>query len=154
FKSHPKTQEAKVVKVKPFGQDNLPATWTRTDEWYNYKNIAEDINVLYNLDESSYEGGQNGENHPIVWYHEFDGGRSFYTGMGHTEESYADSLYLDQLLQGIKYAIGEDVTLDYSKATAKRAPEENRFTKTVLDFNLNEPTEIAVLPDNTILFIE
>ncbi len=154
FKSHPHIQEATVKKVKPFGPNTLPDNWARKDEWYNYKNISEEINVIYNLDESSYEGGQNGTSHPIAWYHEFDGGRSFYTGMGHTHESYSDSLYMQHVLQGIQYAIGESATLDYSKATAKVAPEDNRFTKTVLDFNLNEPTEMVVLKDSRIIFVE
>ena len=154
FKSHPKTQQATVKKVQSFGEDRIPESWTRTDEWYNYKSISPDIKVILNLDESSYEGGQNGDNHPIAWYHDFEGGRSFYTGMGHTKESYADSLYLDHLLQGIRYAIGKDVKLDYSKAKTKRAPDENRFTKTILDFNLDEPTEMAILPDGRVMFLE
>ncbi len=154
FKSHPKTQEATIRNVKPFGTNATPDSWTRTDEWYNYKKISPDINVILNLDESSYEGGENGESHPIAWYHEFEGGRSFYTGLGHTKESYTDSLFLDHLLQGINYALGEKRSLDYSKVRTKRAPEENRFTKTVLDFNLDEPTEMAVLPDGKIMFIE
>ncbi|MEJ7645498.1 MAG: ThuA domain-containing protein [Chryseolinea sp.] len=154
FKSHPKTQEASIKKVKDFGASKTPETWTRTDEWYNYKNISPAINVILNLDESTYEGGENGANHPIAWYHDFDGGRSFYTGLGHTKESYTDSLYLDHLLQGIQYALGENKSLDFTKAKAVRAPEENRFTKTVLDFNLDEPTEMAILPDGKILFIE
>ncbi|HKZ38051.1 MAG TPA: ThuA domain-containing protein, partial [Chryseolinea sp.] len=154
FKSHPKTQEAKFVKASDSDLvKNLPAEWIRTDELYNYKRISKDINVLYKLDESSYEGGENGDNHPIAWYHEFEGGRSFYTGMGHTPESYADSLFLDHLLQGVKYVIGGS-KLNYSNAKTVRAPEENRFSKTVLDFNLNEPTEMAILPDGRIIFLE
>lgn len=153
FSSHPKVQEATVKKVKPFGPNTLPDTWTKTDEWYNYKNINPNINVIYNLEETSYEGGTNGENHPIAWYHEYEGGRSFYTGLGHTNETYSDSLFLDHVLQGIQYAIGEH-KLDYNKVKSKRMPEENRFTKTVLDFNLNEPTEMTILPDGKILFAE
>ena len=106
FKSHPRTQEATVRKVKPFGTNKTPDTWTRTDEWYNYKTISPDINVIFNLDETSYEGGENGESHPIAWYHEYEGGRSFYTGMGHTKESYADSVYLDHLLAGNSVCLG------------------------------------------------
>ena len=154
FKSHPKTQEAKFVKATDSDLvKNLPAEWIRTDELYNYKRISKDINVLYKLDESSYEGGENGDNHPIAWYHEFEGGRSFYTGMGHTLESYADSLFLDHLLQGVKYVTGGP-KLNYANAKTVRAPEENRFSKTVLDFNLNEPTEMAILPDGRIIFLE
>jgi cytochrome c len=95
FKSHPKQQQATLKKVKPFGPNTLPDTWSTFDEWYNYKKISPDINVIYNLDETSYEGGENGANHPIAWYHDFEGGRSFYTGLGHTKESYTDSLFLD-----------------------------------------------------------
>lgn len=153
FKSHPKIQEAKLTKVKPFGPNTLPDTWTRTDEWYNYKKISDKINVIYNLEESSYQGGENGSSHPIAWYHEFEGGRSFYTGLGHTKESYKDALFLDHILQGIEWAMG-DSKLDYGKATTKHVPEENRFTKTVLDFNLDEPTEMTILPDGKIIFVE
>ncbi len=154
FKSHPKTQEATIKKVKAFGPNVLPDTWVRTDEWYNYKNISKDINVIFNLDETSYEGGANGADHPIAWYHEFEGGRSFYTGLGHTNESYSDSLFLEHVLTGINYAIGDNDPLNYSKVKTKRAVEGNRFSKVVLDFNLNEPTEMAILPDSRILFVE
>ena len=155
FKSHPKTQQAKFVKAQDSELvKNLPNEWIRTDELYNYKRISKDINVLYKLDETSYEGGENGNYHPIAWYHEFQGGRSFYTGMGHTPESYTDSLFRDHLLQGIKYVTGGPGKLDYSKTKSVRAPEENRFTKTVLEFNLDEPTEMTILPDGKIIFIE
>jgi cytochrome c len=154
FKSHPQTQQATIKKVKAFGPNTLPDTWTKVDEWYNYKSINPNINVIYNLDETSYKGGENGENHPIAWYHEYEGGRAFYTGLGHTKETYADSLFLGHVLQGIQYAVGENVKLDYGKVKSKRTPEENRFTKTVLDFNLNEPTEMAMLPDGKIVFGE
>jgi cytochrome c len=153
FKSHPQIQEAKFKKVKPFGEDNLPDEWIRTDELYNYKKISDEITVLYNLDESSYKGGENGENHPIAWYHDFDGGRSFYTGLGHTDESFSEELFLSHLYQGIKYAIGEKKP-DFAKARAKRVPEENRFTKNVLGNNFDEPTEMTILPDSRIIFIE
>lgn len=153
FKSHPEIQEATLRRVGKFDDNNLPETWTRKDEWYNYKNISKDINVIYQLDETSYKGGENGENHPIAWYHEFQGGRVFYTGLGHTKESYADSLFLNHVLSGIKYAAG-DGKRDYTKVKSQRVPEEDRFTKTVLDFNLNEPTEMTILPDGKILFVE
>jgi cytochrome c len=155
FKSHPKQQEAMFRKAKPFGPhpNTLPDEWKRWDELYNYKHFSPDINVIYTLDESTYEGGENGTNHPIAWYHDFEGGRSFYTGMGHTKKSYADPLFQDHLLTGINYAIG-DKPLDYSKAKTIRAVEENRFKKTVLDFNLDEPTEMTVLPDGKIIFIQ
>lgn len=154
FKSHPKTQEAKFKKVKPFGNGvNLPDEWIRTDELYNYKKISDDIIPLFMLDETSYEGGENGDNHPIAWYHDFDGGRSFYTGMGHTNESYVDPMFLDHVYQGILYAIGETKP-DFSKAREKKKPESNRFTKVVLGSFFDEPTEMDILPDGRIIFLE
>lgn len=154
FKSHPQIQEAKFKKVKAFGKGtNLPDEWIRTDELYNYKKISDNIEVLYTLDESSYQGGENGEYHPIAWYHDFDGGRSFYTGMGHTNESFADPLFIDHVYQGILYAMGESKP-DWSKAREKKLPESNRFTKVVLGYNFDEPTEMDILPDGRIIFIE
>ncbi|HOY49833.1 MAG TPA: ThuA domain-containing protein, partial [Flavobacteriales bacterium] len=154
FKSHPKIQDAKFKKVKSDELvEGLPDDWMRKDELYNYKKISKDINVLYTLDETTYEGGENGDNHPIVWYHEFDGGRSFYTGLGHTKESYVDPQYLDHIWMGLDYVIG-DSKLDYTKATTKLAPEENRFNKVVLASYFDEPTEMDILPDGRIIFLE
>ncbi|NND35278.1 MAG: PKD domain-containing protein, partial [Saprospiraceae bacterium] len=130
---------------------HLPSEWPRTDEWYNYRDIQTDLNILLNLDESSYAGGTNGDNHPIAWYHEFDGGRAFYTGGGHTEESFSEEDFLKHLWGGIEYAVG-DKPVDYNRETV--APEENRFQKVVLEDNLDEPMEMVMLPDRNIIFIE
>jgi type 1 glutamine amidotransferase len=62
--------------------------------------------VLIEIDETSYEGGTNGAHHPMSWYHDFDGGRAWYTNMGHTEGTYTEPLYLQHLLGGLRYAIG------------------------------------------------
>jgi cytochrome c len=109
FKSHPKQQEAvlHVVDRNFIATKRLPEDWKRWDEWYNYKWIGDDLHVLIKIDEKSYTGGENGDNHPMAWYHSFDGGRAFYTELGHTDESYADPLYLKHLLGGIQYAIGK-----------------------------------------------
>lgn len=157
FMSHPKTQQA-IVNVTDrvnAASSHLPVKWKRTDEWYNYKNLNPNVKVLASLDETSYEGGKNGTNHPIAWYHQYDGGRAFYTGMGHTSESFADPLYLKHLLGGIKYAIGNNVVLNYSKAITTPAPDENRFVRTVLtQGTLFEPTEMAILPNLDILLVQ
>jgi len=154
FKNHPEQQEA-VLSIEDKNHPStrhLPDQWKRKDEWYNFKNISEDINVLITIDEKSYAGGENGEKHPMAWYHEYDGGRSFYTELGHTQESYTDSLYLDHLLGGIQYAIGGNKKLNYNKAKTERVPSEERFVKTVLNKEgLAEPTEMAILPNLDIL---
>ncbi|WP_315815729.1 ThuA domain-containing protein [Paraflavitalea speifideaquila] len=100
----------------------------------------------------SYQGGKNGDNHPMAWYRDFDGGRAFYTGLGHTEESFTEENYLKHLLGGIRYAMGNNYKLDYSKAKSARTPDEDRFTKTVLAQGMFfEPTEMTILPNLDIL---
>ena len=111
FKSHPAQQTATldVVDSKSIATKHLPRHWERKDEWYNFKWMtAEKINVLIRIDEKSYNPGEGamGDNHPMSWYHDFDGGRSFYTELGHTDESWSDPLYLQHLLGGIEYAMG------------------------------------------------
>lgn len=154
FLSHPHNQTATIeVKDKSHpATAGLPEKWSRLDEWYNYKSIYPNIKVLATLNEETYEGGQNGQEHPIIWYHEFDGGRAFYTGLGHTNESYSDPVFLGHLLGGIQYAIGNGQPLDYSRAYAMQVPEESRFMKTVLVNDLNEPMELAVAPDGRVFY--
>ncbi len=157
FISHPQIQDAamNVTDRTHISTRHLEEKWNRKDEWYNYKELNQDIKVLISLDEKSYKGGANGDHHPISWYHEFDGGRAFYTGMGHTNESYTETQYLKHILGGIKYAIGNPIPLNYSKAKTPKVPEENRFVKTVLTTGtLFEPTEMAVLPNLDILLVQ
>lgn len=159
FLNHPPgTSEANfVIKDK-----NFPATafftdtiWQRTDELYNYKKINPDVNVIMTLDESSYEGGRNGDFHPIAWYHNFDGGRAFYTGGGHTDEAFSEELFLKHIAGGIQYAIGENAILDYSKAKTQIPPAGDRFSKVVLtQGKFFEPTEMTVLPNNDVLIAQ
>ena len=85
----------------------LPAFWIRTDEWYNFAtNPRGRVNVLMTIDERTYKGGTMGADHPIAWYHEYEGGRAWYTALGHTSESYYEPLFLAHLWGGIIYAAG------------------------------------------------
>jgi type 1 glutamine amidotransferase len=107
FSSHPEQQEAvlKVTDQTHISTKHLPKEWKRKDEWYNFKFM----NVLISIDETSYDAGKYkmGSNHPMAWYHNYQGGRSFYTQLGHTDESYQEPLFLQHLLGGIKYAMGK-----------------------------------------------
>jgi cytochrome c len=137
-KSHPSTE-------------GLPDRWDREDEFYNFKSIDPTIHVLVDIDEKSYEGGTNGDHHTMSWYHDFDGGRAWYTNMGHTEATFSEPLFLRHLLGGLRYAMGGGTgKIDFNRAR----PEENRFTRVVLAENLEEPIELAVLPDERVLFVE
>ncbi len=142
----------RVALNNHWGTQGMPDQFERADEFYSFKNISPKINVLLTIDEKSYVGGKNPDYHPMSWYQEFDGGRSFYTAMGHTDESFAEPLFLNHLWAGINYTTGGDAPkpLDYSKAR----PEENRFTKAVLADKLDEPMELSVLGDGRVLFIQ
>jgi type 1 glutamine amidotransferase len=107
FTDHPKQQEATLLITDNThaSTSHLPATWQRKDEWYNFKNINPDIHVVMTVDDKSYTGGKHPGSHPIAWYHEYDGGKAFYTAIGHTEESYSDNNFLQHLLGGIKYVL-------------------------------------------------
>ncbi|WP_405558408.1 ThuA domain-containing protein [Streptomyces sp. NBC_01171] len=109
FDSHPAIQPATVV-VEDHAHPataGLPGRWERTDEWYNYRsNPRERAHVLASLDESSYTGGTMDGDHPIAWCQTYQGGRAFYTGGGHTRESYADAAFRAHLLGGLRWATG------------------------------------------------
>ncbi|HEX6541072.1 MAG TPA: ThuA domain-containing protein [Ktedonobacterales bacterium] len=83
----------------------LPERWTRVDEWYNFAtNPRPHVRVLMTMDETTYSGGTMGADHPIAWYHAYDGGRAWFTALGHTSESYHEPLFLAHLWGGIIYA--------------------------------------------------
>ena len=113
FKGHPDIQQADV-KVEDRTHRStamLPETWKRTDEWYAFRaNPRSDVHVLASLDEKSYRcaapSTNMGGDHPIAWYHDFDGGRAWYTALGHTKESYAEKLFLEHVREGIEWAAG------------------------------------------------
>src|SRR6185503_712232 len=158
FSSHPEQQTAKfIIKDKNFGATDFftDSVWTRKDELYNYKKLNPDIHVVMTIDESSYKGGTNGDFHPMSWYHDYDGGRAFYTALGHTGASYVEPQFLQHLLGGIQYAIGDNNKLQYSKAKTQFPPENDRFTKTQLAIGeFFEPTEMTILPNFDILIAQ
>ena len=109
FRRHPVIQPATLVVVDPSHPStrHLPIRWTRSDEWYDFRNdLASDVTVLIRIDETSYRGGRMGANHPMAWYHEYDGGRAWYTALGHTAEAYGEPLLLDHIRGGIAWAAG------------------------------------------------
>lgn len=109
FKSHPAIQPAtvRVVDRRHPSTHHLAETWQRTDEWYNYHEAPpRRFRLLAMLDESTYSGGTMGEEHPIAWCQEHDGGRSWYTGGGHTIESFSEPDFVRHILGGIQWAAG------------------------------------------------
>ena len=157
FASHPAIQQATLVVADTTHEmtEHLPRAWSRTDEWYNFKRIAPGLQVLLSIDEGSYTGGTNGAVHPMTWYHEFDGGRAWYTALGHTAESWSEPAFLELLNGGIHYAISRGKLPDYAKARTPRAITPPQLIKTILtQGTFTEPTELAVLPNLDVLVIE
>jgi type 1 glutamine amidotransferase len=112
FKSHPKGTPLAMLDVEKadhVSTAHLPARFGWTDEWYNFRaNPRAAVTVLLRVDETSYAPGPDamGGDHPIAWYHEFDGGRAFYTGLGHSADLYSDNRFTQHLLGGIRWAAG------------------------------------------------
>ncbi|UED88129.1 ThuA domain-containing protein [Streptomyces profundus] len=107
FDGHPALQPGVVVvedRDHP-ATAHLPERWEFTDEWYNFtSNPRPRVRVLASADESSYEGGGMGADHPLAWCHTLAGGRSFYTALGHTSESFDDPAFRAHLLGGLRWA--------------------------------------------------
>lgn len=125
FKVHPSIQSA-VVDVVDRSQPStlrLPQRWSRRDEWYNYaSNPRGTVRVLATLDETTYAPGEGamGSDHPIAWSQQFQGGRAWYTGGGHTSESYSEPRFLGHVLGGILWAAGIDPPRIVSVTVASR----------------------------------
>ena len=89
--------------------ETLPDPWIRQDEWYEFGELEPGLNVLLDIDERSYKRPEEDPApapRPIAWYHEFDGGRAWYTALGHTSESFSEPAFLDHLRGGLRYAMG------------------------------------------------
>ncbi|MFC5803966.1 ThuA domain-containing protein [Streptomyces formicae] len=122
FHSHPQIQQA-TVRVEDHDHpatSHLEEAWERTDEWYNYRtNPRGQARILATLDETTYQGGNMKGDHPIAWCQTYQGGRAFYTGGGHTKESYAEPAFRQHLLGGLRYASGQ-VNADCKPQTGYR----------------------------------
>ena len=153
FNNHPNGTPTATVKVTDPAHPStagLPQTWSRTDEWYNFRSDpSARVHVLAELDESTYSPGTGamGYSHPIAWCQNYDGGRSWYTGLGHTAESFSDSRFLGHLLGGLQTAagvVGADCT----------ATQTGNFQKVTLDDNTSNPMDLAVAKDGRAFYID
>jgi type 1 glutamine amidotransferase len=87
----------------------LPRVWRRADEWYAFRsNPRGRVQVLATLDERTYDPGDAamGADHPIAWCRRYGGGRSVYTAMGHTSDSYREPAFTAHLRGAIEMAAG------------------------------------------------
>jgi type 1 glutamine amidotransferase len=129
FRRHPKIQpfEVRVVDAEHPATKDLPSTFTWTDECYYLDNFDKGIHPLLVTDphkiedpqKAEYPGDTFGDSMPLAWYHEFEGGRSFYTALGHRKESYQDPILVKHIRGGILWAMGLAKAPKESAATQK-----------------------------------
>jgi type 1 glutamine amidotransferase len=155
-----KVQQA-VVDVTdrqhPANKD-LPLKWTRSDQWLNWDpNPVGKVQTIAQVEEGTYDAGQgaNGPFHPISWCRDYDGGRSFYTGMGRTQASYTtDKEFRSHLLGAIEWTTGmvrgdcqATIASNYQieRLTPKNQPGQ-------LD-QIGEPHGLTIAPDGRTFYI-
>jgi len=118
FVRHPKMQTF-TVRVKDredISTRHLPAEFAWTDEFYYVDNmppglhvlLAGDLVTLDDPEKEKYRGKAYGDEFPLAWRHEFEGGRTWYTALGHKGEHYSDPRLLEHILGGIRWAIGQN----------------------------------------------
>jgi uncharacterized protein len=125
FVRHPQFQpfDIKIIDATHPSTRSLPAVWRWEDECYYLDHLNPDIHILMAADlrtiqddkMSEYPGKTFGDYFPLAWTHQFDGGREFYTAIGHKIEHYSDPQFLQHLWGGIQWAMGDGVKLDPHK---------------------------------------
>lgn len=147
FRSHPLLPVTVDVTTE---DDTHPATehlepkFSFTDEIYNFdRNPRRDNSILLTVDETGFiypntdRGPSMGADHPIAWYKEFEGGRSFYTNLGHQQGTWALPAFQKHLLAGIRWAA-----------------EPVSYSRIVLTGNARNPLAVAAAPDGRVFYIE
>ena len=107
FKAHPAgVHDGKIViedRMHP-STAFLSNQWVRSEEWYNFRaNPRPNVRVLASVDEKSYQGGTMGD-HPVIWCQEFEGGRSWYTELGHSPAAYHETMFMESVYEGLLWA--------------------------------------------------
>ncbi|MEM7585512.1 MAG: ThuA domain-containing protein [Acidobacteriota bacterium] len=126
FDSHPAIQTATLLLESPDhpGAGLFDDVDTFQDEWYNFRsNPRPAVQVVQTIDEDSYDPGSGamGDDHPIVWAHDFQGGRSFYTALGHRPATYSDIRFKEQIRGALQWAAGARIFADdFETGTTER----------------------------------
>ncbi|KAI0261512.1 class I glutamine amidotransferase-like protein [Gloeopeniophorella convolvens] len=133
FDYHPALQNATVdvIDASHPSTSMLPPQWHVQDEMYNFKSDPRAIGavVVLSADESSYTDPgprkfDQGTPHPTAWYQEHGAGvesggtagRSFYTSLGHLNQTWADDLFLAHVTGGISWALQSNTTRAFNSS--------------------------------------
>ncbi|WP_250002978.1 ThuA domain-containing protein [Actinoplanes sp. M2I2] len=135
----------------------LPLTVTREDRWYNWDpNPVGAVHTLAQVEERHYNPGlgANGPFHPVSWCRDYDGGRSFYTGMGHTEGSYGEEAFRKHLTGALGWTSGivrgdcqATIAANYKVERLTAANQTGRLDQ------IGEPHGLTITPDGTVFYV-
>lgn len=142
FAGHPKFQKltVKVIDGGHASMQGVPKEWSKEDECYFGKELypgpkvlmAYDLNSLNTSDTSTasainkWSGGY-ADLYPAVWAYDFDGGYSWCTMLGHDKKDYSDPVFVQHILQGIRYVASRVSAIDYRKSYAVRSDDPVRY---------------------------
>jgi cytochrome c len=176
FRNHPAGTPTATTTIEDGNEPSttgLPTSWVRTDEWYNfqkpdnpvvggnqpgipdYSPRNSGVHVLATLDESTYDEVDDSpaaDDHPIAWCSNYDGGRAWYTGGGHTQASFSEPDFRAHILGGIKTAAG--VVAADCGAERQAPPSASDFEIVPLDDDTESPMELAVAKDGRVFYVE
>lgn len=136
---------------------SLPQEWKRPDKWLNWeRNPSGEVHTVARVRESTYRpgAGANGADHPVSWCRDYDGGRSFYTGMGGTASSYDETDFRDHLRGALLW------TSRLVQADCKAAVNGNYKAERLTQPNqpgqndqIGEPHGLVTAPDGRVFYI-
>ncbi|AXG81340.1 ThuA domain-containing protein [Streptomyces paludis] len=136
---------------------SLPQEWKRSDKWFNWsQNPSGSVHTVARVRETTYKPGTgaNGVDHPVSWCRDYDGGRSFYTAMGGTADSYAETDFRAHLRGALQW------TTRVSAADCKATIDANYRAERVTQPNqpgqqdqIGEPHGLVTAPDGRVLYI-
>lgn len=135
FSWHANFQKFTVRVIDPThpSMKDVPLTWEREDELYFGKELYPVTNVMMahqfsKLNPNQKEliaknAGTFQEYYPAVWYNRFQGGHAWISTIGHSKQTYSDPVYLNHLLQGMRYVASASKGIDFSRAYATNRDE-------------------------------
>jgi len=136
-KAHPATR----FLDDTFELDEEIYSYRRNPRWHAKVLITIDPSVIGsipNLGGLPSMSAETGGDHPVAWYKEFDGGRSFYTNFGHDPGTWSLDWFQRHVIEGIRWA---------AKGT-------QTFSKFVITDKTANPTALAVRPDGKLYYLE
>ncbi|MGC4232663.1 MAG: ThuA domain-containing protein [Niabella sp.] len=134
------TFTVRIIDTKHPSMKGIPAVWQKADECYFAKELypgptALMVNDFSTIDISNPKqkealtknAGLYAKYFPSAWVHNFDGGITWCTTLGHDKKDYSDPTYLKHIWGGIEYVAGAVKNINFSKAYATSFDEPVQY---------------------------